>query len=105
MQFVLIARDCKDAEALSRRMASRDAHLKKVGEAAARGEEIIGAALQDESGKMCGSVMLFDVESRQRLEELIANDPYTLNNVWGEKEILSCKVAPVFAHLLKVKGS
>lgn len=105
MQFVLIARDQKDADALNRRRASRDEHLKKVAEAAERGEEIIGAALQDDGGNMCGSVMLFDVASRERLDELIANDPYTLNNVWGEKEIIACKVAPPFAHYLKIKGN
>lgn len=105
MQFVLIARDATDSDALNRRKATRDAHLQKVSEAAERGEEIIGAAMVDEEGNMCGSIMLFDVESRERLDELIANDPYTLNRVWGEKEIIECKVAPPFAHLLKIKGN
>ena len=99
MQFVVIAKDQPDA--LERRMASRDAHLEKVGQACERGEEIVGAALQDDDGKMCGSMLLSDVESRARVEELIANDPYTKNNVWGDVQIIPCKVAPVFAHLLK----
>jgi len=103
MQFVVIAKDQPDA--LERRMAAREEHLAKVQGAADRGEEIVGAALQDENGKMCGSMLLFDVESRERLDELIANDPYTKQQVWGEITVMPCKVAPVFAHLLKVKGS
>ena len=98
-QFVVIAKDQPDA--LERRLATRDEHLAKVAETAARGEEIVGAALQDDDGKMCGSMLLFDVSSRERVEELIALDPYTKNNVWGDIQILPCKVAPVFAHLLK----
>lgn len=103
MQFLVIAKDHPDA--LDRRMAAREEHLKKVGEACERGEEIVGAALQDNDGRMCGSMLLFDVESRARVDELIANDPYTKNNVWGSIEVTACKVAPVFAHLLKVKGN
>lgn len=99
MQFVVIAKDQPDA--LERRLATRDAHLAKVAKSAECGEEIVGAALQDDDGKMCGSMLLFDVESRARVEELIADDPYTKNNVWGDVQILPCKVAPVFAHLLK----
>lgn len=98
-QFVVIAKDQPDA--LERRMASRDDHLAKVQGAADRGEEIVGAALQDDDGKMCGSMLLFDVENVERVKELLANDPYTKNNVWGDIQILPCKVAPVFAHLLK----
>ncbi len=99
MQFVVIAKDQPDA--LERRLATREEHLAKVQKAADNGEEIVGAALQDDDGKMCGSMLLFDVESRERVEELIANDPYTKNNVWGDIQIMPCKVAPVFAHLLK----
>ena len=99
MQFVVIAKDQPDA--LERRLATREEHLAKVQKAADNGEEIVGAALQDDDGKMCGSMLLFDVESRERVEELIANDPYTKNNVWGDIQIMPCTVAPVFAHLLK----
>lgn len=98
-QFVVIAKDQPDA--LERRLATREEHLAKVQKAADNGEEIVGAALQDDDGRMCGSMLLFDVENRERVEELIANDPYTKNNVWGDVQILPCKVAPVFAHLLK----
>lgn len=102
-QFVVIAKDQPDA--LERRMAAREEHLAKVSQAAERGEEIIGGAMVDDEGKMCGSVMVFDVASRERLDELIANDAYTKQQVWGEVTVMSYKMAPVFAPLLKVKGS
>ncbi len=102
-QFVVIAKDQPDA--LERRMAAREEHLAKVAQAAERGEEIIGGAMVDSDGRMCGSVMVFDVESRARLDELIANDPYSRQEVWGEVTVMSYKMAPAFAPLLKVKGS
>ena len=102
MQFLVIAKDHPDA--LERRMATREAHLAKVAKSAESGDEIVGAALVGDDGKMFGSVLLFNVESRARVEELIAGDPYTTNNVWGSVEITECRVAPVFAHLLN-KGN
>ena len=84
-QFVVIAKD--QPGALERRMATRPEHLAKVAEAAERGEEIVGGAMLDDSGEMCGSILVFDVENRER--------------VWGEITVMPYKIAPVFAHLLK----
>jgi uncharacterized protein YciI len=102
-QFVVIAKD--QPGALERRMATRPEHLEKIAAAAERGEEIIGGALLDDNGEMCGSMLVFDVESRARVDELIAADPFTRDQVWGEVNVMPLKIAPVFAHLLKVKGS
>lgn len=101
-QFVVIIKDQQGA--LDRRLATRPEHLAKVAEAAERGEEILGGALIDEDGAMCGSMLVFDVENRERVDELIASDPFTRDNVWGEVTVMPFKVAPVFAHLLK-KGT
>lgn len=98
-QFVVIAKD--QPGALERRMATRPEHLAKVAEAAERGEEIVGGAMLDDNGEMCGSILVFDVENRERVDELISADPFTRDNVWGEITVMPYKIAPVFAHLLK----
>ena len=101
MQFCLIARDGKDAEALNRRMAARQAHIALSDEAVARGEQIIGVALLDEGGAMNGSVMIVDFPSRQALDEWLASEPYMKAGVWQEIEVLPCRVGPSFAHCIK----
>lgn len=98
-QFVVIAKD--QPGALERRIATRSEHLEKVAKAAERGEEILGGAMLDDNGEMCGSILFFDVENRERVDELIAADPFTRDNVWGEITVMPYKIAPVFAHLLK----
>ena len=54
------------------------------------------AALLDDDGKMIGSVMIFDVDSREELDALLENEPYVTGNVWQDIEIKACKKAPGF---------
>ena len=61
-QFVVIARDAQDEGALERRLAVREAHIKACDLAVETGQQIYGAALLTEDGKMCGSVMVFEME-------------------------------------------
>lgn len=105
MQFLILAQDQTDALALTRRLAAREEHLAVVEEYKARGHMIAGAALLDEeSGKMHGSAMLVDFPTREDLEEWLQADPYMVGNVWGKVDILPCKLAPPFAHLVPKKS-
>ena len=97
MQFVIIAKDRTDPDALSRRMAAREAHLALCAEGKAKGEQRFAVAMMDESGKMCGSIMVVDMPSREAVDAWLAVEPYMTGNVWDQVEITPCKIGPAFA--------
>jgi len=43
--------------------------------------------LLDDEGKMKGSALIMDFESRKELDDYIANEPYVVENVWEKIEI------------------
>lgn len=96
MHFTVIAKDATDKDVLSRRLAARAEHLEGVARLQAEGKLILGAALLNEAGEMCGSLMVFDAPSKTELENWLQTDTYTRNTVWGSIEITACKVAPCF---------
>ncbi len=96
MQFVIIAKDGTDTEALSRRLAAREAHLKQCDTAHAKGEQLMGCALLNDAGDMCGSVMVVDFPDEAALNAWLESEPYVLGNVWQDIQILPCKVGPTF---------
>jgi uncharacterized protein YciI len=98
MQFLLVAYDFDDADAPNRRLAAREAHLALVAANKAAGHALYGAALV-EDGKMVGSMLVIDYESREALEEWLAEEPYITGKVWDEISISECRVAPAFAKL------
>ncbi|MFA5591833.1 MAG: YciI family protein [Micavibrio sp.] len=97
-QFIVIGRDGTDEGAPERRMAARDAHLQLCAQSVESGNQLIGAAMTDEAGKMNGSCMIMDFESRQALEEWLKREPYIAGKVWESVEIIPCKVPDTFAH-------
>ena len=87
MQFVVIARDGTDEQALERRLKAREAHLANVGNLTGPGKMLLGGAMLDDSGnKMIGSVMVFDFPDRAQLEAWLKNDPYSTGGVWQSIE-------------------
>lgn len=99
MQFVVIARDAKDDQALDRRMAARADHIAACDQALARGEQLYGAALLNDEGKMCGSIMVFEYPSRADLDAWLKKEPYIAAKVWDDVEIIPCKTGPSFEKL------
>ena len=93
MQFLVIGHDSNDEGALDRRIANRDAHIQNAKQLKESGKLIEAGALLDDNEKMIGSAVLFDVNNRDELEQLIANDPYTLNGVWVRTEIKPIRLA------------
>ena len=99
MQFIVIGRDGTDSEALQRRLAVRDVHIKLGDRYRAENKHLLGVALLDDAGKMCGSVLLVDFANRQELDAWLAEEPYVVGGVWQQIEVQTCKVGPSFEKL------
>jgi uncharacterized protein len=95
MQFLVMAYDGTDEAALDRRMAAREAHLRQFKERYDQGEFIFGSAILDEAGKMIGSIIVCEFDSRQVLdEEWLKTEPYVTGDVWRKIEIIRAQVPP-----------
>ncbi len=83
MQFLIRAYDGEGM--LEKRMEVRPRHLEGMQKLS---DHIISAGgLLDEEGKMKGSALIMDFESREELDAYIAQEPYVLENVWERIEI------------------
>ena len=96
MQYLVIAYDGVDENALERRLAAREAHLTLVGEMRAAGSVLFAAAILDDSEKMIGSSIICEFSSRQELDDWLEKEPYVLGKVWEKIDINPCRVAPMF---------
>ena len=95
MQFLVIARDYKDA--LERRLACRHEHIRVIDELVAQGYFHHGGALLDDHGDMIGSVLVCSFESEDALrEQWLNHEPYVTGRVWETIEILPYRVGPSF---------
>lgn len=97
MQFIVIGRDGSDDQALSRRMAAREAHLALAEKMRQAGSFLFAAAILDDSEKMVGSTIICEFQSRVELDLWLKEEPYVQGDVWKEIEIKQCKVGPNFA--------
>jgi len=94
-QFIIMAQDYKDREALSRRLAARPAHLERMKEEKAKGVFIIGGAKLNEAGNMVGSMLIVDLPNIEAVKEWVTIDPYLTSNVWETVEITPFRIADV----------
>lgn len=99
MQFLVTGKDGKDEAALERRLASRAAHIEACDVLFNGGKLLFGVALTDDDGKMIGSSMVFETETRQELDALLAVEPYVKNGVWETVDIQPCRLGPTFLPL------
>ncbi|MCR4891168.1 MAG: YciI family protein [Lachnospiraceae bacterium] len=83
MQFLIRAYDGEGK--LDKRMEVRPRHLE--GMKGLSGHIISAGGLLDEEGKMKGSALIMDFESREELDEYLANEPYVLEKVWEKIEV------------------
>lgn len=95
MQFILIAYDGTDPGALERRMNVRPEHLEKIKSVKKSGHYVCGGAILDDTEKMIGSMIIYDVENRAELEAILCNEPYIYNNVWENIEIRPFRAAKI----------
>ena len=83
MQFIIRAYDGEGK--LDKRLEVRPRHLegiKKISD-----HIVCAGGLLDDEGKMKGSVLIMDVDSRKDIDDYIASEPYVLENVWEKIEI------------------
>jgi len=95
MQFLILANDYKDAEALQRRLSVRQEHLKRMRKEKSDGRFIIGGAKLDESAQMRGSMLIMELENETAVRQWINEDPYITGKVWDHIEIIPFRVAEV----------
>ena len=94
-QFIIIAHDYKDNDALNRRLAARPAHLERMKEEKVKGAFITGGAKLNEAGNMFGSMLIVNLPNKKAVEAWIAADPYVTSNVWETVEITPFRIADV----------
>ncbi|KAJ3227394.1 hypothetical protein HDU81_006739 [Chytriomyces hyalinus] len=94
-QFVLIAKDYTDAEALARRNAVRISHLDRAGAAKKTGRVLMGGATLDSNGNMNGSVLVLDFDSIEDARKWVADDVYVTGKVWETVDLQPFRMAPL----------
>ena len=83
MQFVIKAYD--GADMLEKRMAVRQRHLENM--AKVDGKVICAGGLLDREGKMKGSLLVMEFESRELLDAYLKSEPYILEGVWQKIDV------------------
>jgi uncharacterized protein YciI len=99
MQFLLIAYDGTDDQALERRLLARDKHIALGDQMVASGNMLYGTAILDDQDKMIGSMLVLDFPSRAGLDKWLAIEPYVVGDVWKDIDIRACRVGPSFVGL------
>lgn len=78
MQFAISALDGRNM--LEKRIEVRPRHLENM--AKYREHVVCGGALLDEEGKMKGSLLIMNFDSREQVDEYLDNEPYIREEVW-----------------------
>ena len=94
-QYLIIANDGKDEEALSRRNEVRPLHLAGARKLKENGNFVIGGAMLDEGNNMRGSIMIVQFETQDDFHKWYDNEPYITGGVWKEIEVKPFRVAEV----------
>lgn len=93
MQFLVVARDGTDEDALERRRRTRPTHLASIQPLVDAGSVLVGGAILDEAGEMIGSMLLVDFPDRADVDAWLADDPYVTGGVWQEIEVMPFRTA------------
>ncbi len=94
MQFIVLGYDGTDEKALDRRMAVRQAHLEMGKKLYDQGHWLYAAAMINEKGNLCGSMIVCEFDSREALQSLwLDQEAYVKNKVWERIEITQAQVA------------
>ena len=83
MQYIIKAYDGEGM--LDKRMEIRPRHLEGIERI--KEHVICAGGLLDDEGKMKGAVLIMEYESREQLDEYLANEPYVQENVWQKIEV------------------
>ncbi len=94
-QFLILAIDYTDPDALKRRLSVREEHLKRMRREKAEGHFITGGAKLNEENKMCGSMLVVQLENIETVKQWLQEDPYITGKVWEHVEIFPFRIADV----------
>ena len=83
MQFMIKAYDGENM--LEKRMEVRPHHLENMSKV--NGKVICAGGLLSDEGKMKGSVLIMDFDSRALLDEYLNSEPYIKEGVWKKVEV------------------
>ena len=83
MHFLIRAYDGEGK--LDKRMEVRPRHLE--GMKKLNSHIISAGGLLDDDGKMKGSALIMDFDSRKELDDYLANEPYVVEKVWEKIEV------------------
>ncbi|MBO9626560.1 MAG: hypothetical protein J7484_09325 [Microbacterium sp.] len=84
VEYVVTALDGTDADALSRRLAVREAHLAGAQRLSDRGELLSGGAILDDDGRMIGSTMHVAFADEAAFRAWYDAEPYVIGDVWRD---------------------
>ena len=91
MQFIIKAYDGEGM--LEKRMEVRPRHLEGM---ARLGRHVVCAGgLLDRDGKMKGSLLILDLDSRGELDTYLKEEPYITEHVWEKVEVENINVVLV----------
>ena len=83
MTFIITAYDGENM--LDRRMEVRPRHLENI--ARIKDRVVCAGGLLDEEGKMKGSVLVMEFDSRELVDEYLDSEPYVVEHVWERVEV------------------
>ena len=83
MQFVIRAYDGEGM--LDRRMEVRPRHFDSMEKM--KEHTLCAGGMLDEDGKMIGSMLVMEFQTRKELDEYLANEPYVVEHVWERIEV------------------
>ena len=89
MQFVITAYDGKGM--LEKRMEVRPRHLESMERL--KKHLVCAGGILDEAGNLKGSVLVMDFQSREELDEYLAEEVYVREHVWEKITIERMNVA------------
>ncbi len=95
LQYLVTAYDFTDADALTRRLSVRPAHLEGARKLKASGNFVIGGAMLNHEGKMIGSTIILQFETPEELDIWKQGEPYITLGVWDKVEIKPFRVADI----------
>ena len=93
MNFLVRGHDGTDADAPARRQAAREKHLAYLDTGKEAGHVLFAVATR-EGDRVTGSTVIFEVESRDQLDQLLQHEPYVKAGVWVTVDVHECGVAP-----------
>ena len=92
MAYAILAFDGKDP---SRRAAAMDRHRAVISRWAEDGRMPFGTPLFTAAWEPSGSLMILDVPDMAGVEAYLAEEPFSVEGVWGEIRILPFRIAPL----------